>query len=235
MKRILITNDDGILAGGIIRLAEAACAFGEVTVIAPAAERSGLSRSITIRKPIDLVPHAFPVPGVTAWACSGTPSDCVRIGLEYLLPHKPDLVLSGINAGFNTGDDIPHSATTGAAFEAVHLGVPAIAFSEPFEPVPEVTARYLPGILSDLMNQGPGRDAVFNVNFPAAPCRGILTGRTVSFGSMFRTRYRLLEKLPENGLRLETDNTPDPGCEEGSDYRAVQDHYISVGIVKNIG
>ena len=235
MKRILITNDDGITASGIIRLAEAARAFGEVAVIAPETECSALSHSITIRRPINLSPHDFPVPGVTAWACSGTPSDCIRIALAWLLPEPPDLVLSGINNGWNIAADIQYSATVGAALEAAHEGIPAIAFSEPYDGDRSVADHFLPRILADLQDQKPGRDAILNVNFPSGPCGGILTGRTVSAGSMFRTRFRLLEKSPGGNIRLIGDGIPDESCEDGSDFRAILDHCISIGIVGNVG
>ena len=238
MKRILITNDDGIRAPGIIRLARAAQAFGEVTVIAPERERSGEAHRITIHEPIDIVPYAFPVSGVTAWICSGTPADCVRTGLARLLPEAPDLVLSGINSGNNVGSDIQYSGTVGAALEAAHQGIPAIAVSEPFGDH-TVTDRFLSQILSDLQDASPGKDAIFSVNFPDAPCRGILTGRTVASGSMYQTRYSLSETLPDNGMRLIPDgipdNIPEDACENGSDFRAVLDHYISIGIVTNVG
>ena len=235
MKRILITNDDGIEASGIIRLAEAARAFGEVIVIAPETERSALSHSITIRDPIDLFPHAFPMPGVTAWACSGTPSDCVRIGLLWLLPQAPDLVLSGINNGWNVAGDIQYSATVGAALEAARCGIPAIALSEPFDGDRMVTDCFLARILADLQDERPGPDAILNVNFPAGPCRGTLTGRTVSAGSMHRGVYRLMEKRPDGMLRLKSDSVPDSDCEAGTDFRAVLDGYISIGVVRNVG
>ena len=234
MKRILITNDDGITASGIVRLAGAARAFGEVTVIAPETECSALSHSISIRRPISLSPCDFPVPGVTAWACSGTPSDCIRIGLAWLLPEPPDLVLSGINNGWNIATDIQYSATVGAALEAAHQGIPAIALSEPFNGDRSVTDHFLPGILADLLDQRPGRDTILNVNFPSAPCSGILTGRTMSAGSMFQTRFRLLEKSPDGTLRLTGDGFPDRNCEEGSDFRAILDGFISIGTVRNL-
>ena len=235
MKRILITNDDGILASGIIRLAESARVFGEVVVVAPEKECSALSHSITIREPIDLYPHDFPVSGVTAWSCSGTPSDCVRIALAYLLPYKPDLVLSGINYGWNIASDIQYSATVGAALEAAHEGIPAIAFSEPYHPDHSVTDRYLSRVLPDLLETCIERDTILNVNFPLGSCRGILTGRTVSSGSMHIARYRPQEGAAGNGIRLSADVVPDDSCEDGSDFRAVLDQYISVGVVRNIG
>ena len=235
MKQILITNDDGIGSSGIVRLAEAALAFGSVTVIAPEKERSAASHSIVIHEPIDVIPYRFPVPGVTAWTCSGTPSDCVRAGLSYVLPEKPDLVLSGINYGWNIASDIQYSATVGAALEAAHRGIPAVALSEPYDPDHSVTDRYLSRILADLQEAQPGRDAILNVNFPLGPCRGILTGRTVSVGSMYQTGYKLSENLPAGGFRLVPNGIPDETCEEGSDFRAILDHFISIGLVRNVG
>ena len=235
MRRILITNDDGIRAAGIIRLALAAQAFGEITVIAPETQCSALSHSITINRPVDFVPYAFPVPGVTAWTCSGTPSDCVRAALAYLLPEIPDLVLSGINNGCNSASDIQYSATVGAALEAAHEGIPAIAVSEPYGADPSVADSRLPGVLSALVDRSPGKDAIFNVNFPLGTCRGILTDRFVSAGSLYKSRYRLTEGQPANGLRLITDDVPGDICEEGSDLKAILDGFISVGVVRNIG
>ena len=228
MKRILITNDDGIRSSGIIRLVEAARALGEVTVIAPDREHSAKAHSISILEPVDFMPYAFPVPGVTAWVCSGTPSDCVRVGLAYLLPQKPDLVLSGINCGFNIASDIQYSATVGAALEAAHQGIPAAAFSEPYNPDHSVTDRFLPDVLELL-------EEILNINFPLTSCNGILTGRTVSSGSMFRGSYQLTERLPGGGLRLSAEWVPDDACDDGSDFQAVLDHYISIGVVRNIG
>ena len=235
MKKILITNDDGILASGIIRLAEAARAFGTVVVIAPETQRSAHAHSITIREPIDLRPYAFPVPGVTAWTCSGTPSDCVRTGLAYLLPELPDVVLSGINFGYNLASDIQYSGTVGAALEAAHEGIPAIALSEPAEDDHSVTDRYLAQVLSDLLDQKPAWDTIINVNFPPEPCRGILTGRFVSAGTIYRSSYRLEERLPDGGHRITIGGLIDKVSEEGSDLRAVLDQYISIGLVKNVG
>ena len=235
MKRILITNDDGIRSSGIIRLAQAAQTLGEVTVIAPDQEHSAQAHSISILKPVDFIPFAFPVPGVTAWVCSGTPSDCVRVGLSYLLPEKPDLVLSGINYGYNIASDIQYSATVAAALEAAHQGIPAAAFSEPYNPDHSVTDRFLPRVLDLLEKELPGSDAILNVNFPLASCNGILTGRTISSGSMFRGSYQLMERLPGGGLRLSAEWVPDDTCDDGSDFRAVLDHYISIGVVRNIG
>ena len=91
------------------------------------------------------------------------------------------------------------------------------------------------GVLSALVDRSPGKDAIFNVNFPLGTCRGILTDRFVSAGSLYKGRYRLTEGQPENGLRLITDDVPGDICEEGSDLKAILDGFISVGVVRNIG
>ena len=235
MKRILITNDDGILSRGIVRLAEAAREFGEITVVAPETEQSAKSHSITIGRALTVTPRPFPVPGATAWSCDGTPSDCVRMALAYILPEPPDLVLSGINYGYNIAADIQYSGTVGAAMEAAHEGIPAIALSEPYHPDHSVTDRYLAQVLAELIDCRPGRDAIVNVNFPLGTCKGILTGRIVSAGSPYKSCFLPSEKQPDGSVALTPEACPDEACEEGTDMRAVLDQYVSIGIVRNIG
>lgn len=127
MKKILITDDDGIFADGIIRLAETAKSFGEVWVVAPESQRSAASHSITLKSSVDAWRVDFPVEGVHAYACDGTPADCVRIGVLNIVPGKPDHVFSGVNHGYNLTSDIQYSATAGAAFEAAFQKIHTIA------------------------------------------------------------------------------------------------------------
>ena len=192
MRKILITNDDGINADGIIRLAQAATEFGEVWVIAPDSQRSAMSHSITLRHSVDAWKVDFPVPGVHAYACSGTPGDCVRIGSLNIVPEKPDHVFSGINYGFNAASDIQYSATAGAAFEAAFQGIHTIAFSEDACEIHEVTERYLKEIIAELLNKPLGVNQIWNVNFPGcqlAECNGILRDRKVSADAFYVDRY----------------------------------------------
>ena len=237
MKRILITNDDGITSGGLIRLAEAARQFGEVWVVAPESQRSAASHSITLHSPIDVFPADFPVEGVHAFSCSGMPADCVRVGSLSIMPEKPDVVLSGINYGYNAASDIQYSATAGAAFEAVFQGIPAIALSEQARPCHEVADAWLGRILERLLPERPGADLILNVNFPGCPlaeCRGILENRTVSAGMFYRDHYKEIEKLPGGGVRLMVEGDYNEDCEEGTDFRALVENYISIGLVRNI-
>jgi 5'-nucleotidase len=122
--RLLATNDDGILAHGLECLVAAAEPLGEVTVVAPDREQSATSHSLTLHHPLRPVKR-----GERRWQVDGTPTDCVMLAIEALMPEKPDWVLSGINHGQNMGEDVLYSGTVAAAMEGLSLGVPAIAVS----------------------------------------------------------------------------------------------------------
>ena len=122
--RILCTNDDGILAHGLDCLVRAAESLGEVTVVAPDREQSATSHSLTLHHPVRPVRR-----GERRWQVDGTPTDCVMLAIEALMPERPDFVLSGINHGHNMGEDVLYSGTVSAAMEGLMLGVPAIALS----------------------------------------------------------------------------------------------------------
>ena len=238
MGRILITNDDGIGSEGLRRLAAAAAALGEVWVVAPAGERSAASHSITLHAALDVYPCDFPVPRVRAFTCSGMPADCVRVGALSIMPGKPDAVLSGINYGYNLATDVQYSATVGAAMEAAFQGFRAIALSEAASPRHETADRYLVELLAELMDRPLGYGQIFNVNFPGcalADCRGVLRDRKVSRQVMYRDRYNVLEELPGGGTRLKVEGQYCEDPEPGTDFRAVVDGYVSVGVLNNIG
>lgn len=236
--RILITNDDGINADGIIRLAKTAKELGEIWVVAPLEQRSAASHSISLHDHIDVYPHDFPINDVKAFSCSGTPADCVRVGSLNIMPCKPDLVLSGLNNGYNVASDIQYSATAGAAFEGSFQGITSIALSEEADKLHEVSDVYLHSILSELSDQKLGYGQIFNVNFPGCPlteCKGILKDRKVSHGMFFRDHYIELKKLENDGIRLMVEGEYNEDAEPDTDFRAVVDKYISISIVNNIG
>ena len=236
--RILITNDDGIEAAGIVRLAKAAKEFGEVWVVAPESQRSAASHSISLHSAIDIYPYdEFPIDGVHAYFCSGTPGDCVRVGGLNVMPEKPDVVLSGINFGLNVASDIQYSATAGAAFEATFQGYHAIAFSEGCH-FQDVTDKYIREILKRLLDLPLKPGHIHNVNFPDCPlsdCKGILYNRTVSQGMFYKDHYNVVEELDDGGIRYMVEGVYTPEAEEDSDYHAVLNNYVSVGVVNNIG
>ena len=232
---ILIVNDDSIHAPGIQVLARAAAELGRVWVAAPAQQCSALSQKLTLRERISLEEAPdFPAPVEKAWSIGGTPVDCVKVALEFLLEEKPDLVLSGINNGYNAGQDIAYSGTLGAAFEAERLGIPAIALSAAADKYLDAMEPHLLPLLRELAEKRAEPGAVWNVNFPAVkegrPLRGILRNRTVCPVSMFQERYVPVDR--EDGrvwLECRGVPTPDSMIPAGTDAAAVRAGYISIG------
>lgn len=167
---ILICNDDGITAPGIIALAAAVQDLGSVYVVAPATEQSAVGHAITVRQPVRAHAWKFPerVSLDGAFAVSGTPADSIKLAVNRLLPRKPDLVLSGINRGPNTAVNVIYSGTVSAATEASILGVDAIAFSlcdweaTDYETAGRVARRLAEQVLSEGLPPG----VLLNVNIP---------------------------------------------------------------------
>ena len=167
--RILISNDDGIDAIGINILRDIASRLSDdVWVIAPDGNRSGMSRAITLRRDVIIEPY-----GDNAFSCSGTPSDCVIMGMSQVMDGKPDLILSGINAGMNVADDVLYSGTIAAAMEGALMGVPAIALSQRDGGIEEAgyDAAIIHGerVIRAILQAGIPDRTVMNVNFPPVP------------------------------------------------------------------
>ena len=195
-----------------------------------------MSHSITLRHSVDAWKVDFPVPGVHAYACRGTPGDCVRIGSLNIVPGKPDHVFSGINYGFNAASDIQYSATAGAAFEAAFQGIHTIAFSEDACEIHEVTERYLKEIIAELLNKPLGVNQIWNVNFPGcqlAECNGILRDRKVSTDAFYVDRY-IETTVSEDKVSYMVEGIRNYSALEGTDLKAIFDNYISIGIATNI-
>ncbi|MEM6436028.1 MAG: 5'/3'-nucleotidase SurE [Cyanobacteria bacterium P01_D01_bin.115] len=175
--KLLISNDDGVFATGIRTLADTLAAAGhQVVVVCPDRERSATGHGLTLHKPIraEAVEGVFH-PAVAAWACSGTPADCVKLALGAILPELPDLVLSGINHGANLGTDGLYSGTVSAAMEGLIEGIPAIALSlnsftsEHFQPA----AQFAQTLLDTLTHQPFPQPLLLNVNIPAVAATDI--------------------------------------------------------------
>jgi 5'-nucleotidase len=165
--RILLTNDDGIFAPGLMAMHARLVEQHQVDVVAPEAVQSGGSHAITIRSPLTC--ERVHVSGkFEGTAVHGTPADCVKLALHALLPNKPDLVVSGINAGLNTGIHVLYSGTVAAAIEAAICGVPAVAVSlklyrdMDFDRAAEIAG----GIIAQIAARAPLPRQVFNVNIP---------------------------------------------------------------------
>jgi 5'-nucleotidase len=172
--RILLTNDDGVHAPGLVALEKIAAALtDDIWICAPEYEQSGASRALTLADPIRVRRI-----GARKFATTGTPTDCVMMGvLELVEGQRPDLVLSGVNRGANLAEDVSMSGTVAGAIEAMALGVPGIALSqmgfyEDGDEIFEAAETYGPGIVRRLVEVGWPSDVILNVNFPA------LRGRT---------------------------------------------------------
>ena len=162
--RILITNDDGINAPGIRMLAEWAKTIGEVTVVAPKLEQSGMSHAIQFVEPIEIKQVPF-MDGVEAWSMDSTPADCVRFGVLGL-ERQYDLILSGINRGVNVGVDLVYSGTVAAIFEAARLGHRGIAFST-FPDSQEFASQYFESVYKFITDRNLfNKNLIYNVNIP---------------------------------------------------------------------
>jgi 5'-nucleotidase len=164
--RILIANDDGIYSPGILALAEAACDFGDVRVVAPDVEQSSMGHAITASRPLSY--HRTPLNDFEAYRVNGTPADCVALGAYHW--DKVDLVLSGINLGTNLGNAIWHSGTLAAAKQAALLGIKGIAFSTATDEVEPDFSRLKPFVkkVLGILIQKPELLLV-NVNLPREP------------------------------------------------------------------
>jgi 5'-nucleotidase len=229
--RILLTNDDGIHAEGLTALERIAAALSDdVWICAPDAERSGASRALTLADPIrvrQLDERRF--------STSGTPTDCVMLGVHELVEgKKPDLVLSGVNRGANLAEDVTMSGTVAGAIEAMSLGVPGIALSQAgfYEGAKGYACaeHFAPGVIRRLMEVGWPAGVVMNLNFPNRPPEEIVEVEVTRQG--FRDAHvRMVEKRTDLrgreyywvGYRQERS---EPAL--GTDLRALYDGKISV-------
>lgn len=229
--RLLLSNDDGILARGLETLEKAASPLGDVWVVAPDREQSATSHSLTLHHPLRPVRL-----GPQRWQIDGTPTDCVMVAIEALLPQRPDFVLSGINHGPNMGEDVLYSGTVAAAMEGLALGVPSIAVSFAGrilrsddhlleDHIPTLT-RLLRHLTS--LNAFPA-DTLLNVNIPAVPANEVKGVKLTRLGR--RVFSDSLTKMKDPWGReivwIGGGSVAWSGSDD-SDFRAVRDGYVSV-------
>lgn len=224
MKKILVTNDDGVHSDGIHALAAALRHLGEVIVVAPHIEASAIGHALTLRRPLRMEKLRDDV-----YEVDGTPTDCVNVAFVHIFKQAPDLVVSGINKGYNLGDDVTYSGTVSGALEGALLGVPSIAvslerISGPYDFGP--AARATASVAEAVLERGlPGR-TFLSINVPSGEPRGI----------------RVTVQGRRNHVTVVTERTDPRGkpyywIEEGenqwephdrSDYQAVKDGFVSV-------
>jgi 5'-nucleotidase len=233
--RILIANDDGYLAAGLVALVEACRGLGDIDVIAPEQNASGMSNSLTLGRPLSVF-EASAGPSKGFRVVNGTPSDCVHVALTGLLEHKPDLVLSGINNGENMGDDTLYSGTVAAAMEGFLFGVPAIAFSiqqkgwAHIEAAARGARRVVESVIADPSFGRPGTAPwLLNVNFPSRPDADVLPWATTRLGRRHASEPVIVQKSPRGEPIYwigPAGNARESGA--GTDFHAVANGRVSI-------
>ncbi len=224
MIRILVTNDDGYRSDGIHALAEALAPIGEVTIVAPVAEASAIGHALTLRHPLRLESIS---PNV--YAVDGTPTDCVNIAVTQVLKTLPALVVSGINKGWNLGDDVTYSGTVAGALEAALLGIPAIAVSlrQTRDAYDFTHAAHAAALMAEAILQRPLPPRTFlNINVPK--------GKPHGYRATVQAKRNHVTSVAE---RHDPKGRPYYWIEEGqnewephdrSDYQAVRDGFVSI-------
>jgi 5'-nucleotidase len=224
--RILISNDDGVAAPGLAALHAALADYAECAVIAPDQDKSGASSSLTLDRPLhpSTLPNGF-------ISLNGTPTDCVHLGLNGLLPQVADLVVSGINLGANLGDDVLYSGTVAAALEGRFLARPAFAFSL-LSRLPDnlPTAAYFARKLVEAHEQLdlPPR-TVLNVNIPNLPLEHIRGIQLTRLGHRARAAapVKVVNPRGKEGYWISVAGDAEDGG-PGTDFHAVMQGYVSV-------
>ena len=222
--RILVTNDDGYRSAGLMALADRLARLGEVTIVAPVEEASAIGHALTLRHPLRLEHIADRV-----YAVDGTPTDCVNVAVAQVLKGLPDLVVSGINKGWNLGDDVTYSGTVAGALEAALLGIPALAVSlkstraeYDFGPAARAAAAIAEAVLRTPL---PSR-TFLNINVPSGEPKGLR--------ATVQAKRNHVTSVAE---RHDPKGRPYYWIEEGqnewaphdrSDYQAVRDGFVSV-------
>ena len=237
--RLLISNDDGIFSIGVRTLANTLAAAGhQVTVVCPDRERSATGHGLTLHQPIraNLVEGVFD-PKITAWSCSGTPADCVKLALWSLLDEKPDFVFSGINHGANLGTDVLYSGTVSAAMEGIIEGIPSLALSltsfsaKDFQPA----ANYARDLLKHLIENPLKELFLLNINVPPVSEAEIKGAKITRQG--IRRYIEVFEKRTDPrgkiyywlaGEVVEELEDPDGDRETQTDVEAIRENYITV-------
>lgn len=223
--KILISNDDGYLAPGIIALANALAPIAEIVVVAPDSNRSGSSNSLTLDRPLSVqrAENGF-------YFINGTPSDCVHVALTGLLNFRPDLIVSGINQGQNMGDDTLYSGTVAAATEGFLFGIPAIAFSQLHKGWDELEAAAM--VARDIVERrfdNLPQPYLLNVNIPNLPYDQLKPALATRLGKRHESEAVIKAQDP-HGRDIYWIGPPggarDAG--EGTDFHATANGHVSI-------
>jgi len=223
---ILISDDDGYRAPGIRCLAEALKGVAEVTVVAPERDRSGASNSLTLDSPL----RARQAENGYTYV-EGTPTDCVHLAITGLLEQEPDMVVSGINAGANLGDDVIYSGTVAAAMEGRFLGLPSIAVSlASFQPIHfETAAKVILALLDRLKCEPIPPETILNVNVPDLPFEQLAGWQVTRLGNRHKSEPVIRQTDPRGRpIYWVGPAGPEQDAGPGTDFHAIRNGFVSV-------
>ena len=235
--RLLLTNDDGINSPGILKLAEKLCTEHEVYIIAPDRERSAAGHSLTLHKPLRVDEVDVGLKVAKAWETTGTPGDCVKIGISSILENsmKPDLIISGINLGPNLGADILYSGTVSAALEGSVLGFPSIALSlygnTKFDPSGFIyPAEFMLKFMNNISKIRFPKKTILNINFPAVAPEEITGIQITKLGTrMYTDGYeKRVDPRGKTYYWLAGELISSEDEEEGTDIMAIKNNKITI-------
>ena len=223
---ILVSNDDGYQAPGLLCLAAALKELAEITVVAPDRDRSGASNSLSLKNPLYVTRHDNGFHSV-----EGTPTDCVHLAITGLLEREPDMVVSGINSGPNMGDDVIYSGTVAAAMEGRFLGLPAIAISQA-APCPQhfdTAARVAVWLVRRLRERPLPSDSILNVNVPDLPWEQLAGFRVVRLGHRHKSEPVIKSTDPRGRpIYWVGPAGPEQDAGPGTDFHAVRAGHVAI-------
>ena len=223
---ILISNDDGYLAPGLFCLAQGLQAIARISVVVPDRDRSGASNSLTLENPIRAM-----IADNDFIRVNGTPTDCVHLAITGLLEDEPDMVISGINAGANLGDDILYSGTVAAAMEGRFLGLPAMAVSLAGK-IPEnydTAVKVVLKLVGQLRNKTLANDVILNVNVPDVPINQLKGFTSTRLGHRHKSEPVIKDTDPQGRtIYWVGPSGPEQDAGPGTDFYAVNNRCVSV-------
>jgi 5'-nucleotidase len=227
---ILLTNDDGIYAPGLAAMERALQRLGQVCIVAPATEQSGVGHSITFLSPL-ICKEVFEGDRQRGWAVEGSPADCVKLGVFEFCPRRPDLVVSGVNGGLNAGINVLYSGTVAAAIEGAFFGITSVAVSLEYDEhaLFDKAAGMAVEILAQILELKRAEPQLYNVNIPTAAVHGETQVRVVPM-DVARYGEHFIRRTDPRGRAYywATNDPPPPPSEHETDLTALEKGFVTV-------
>ncbi len=230
--KILVSNDDGISSKGLYSLAKNLQELGKVYVVAPENNQSATGHAITMHQPLRAKKIKFFDTSIDAWWVSGTPADCIKLGIESLLKDRPDIVVSGINKGENLGNDVLYSGTVSAAIEGCIFGIPSLAFSyeDYYEEEFAAAGIIAKEITQRAFSEGIPHNTVLNVNIPKCSAKEDINGISITKLGVKKYKNNFEERTDPIGVPYYwlAGDLINSEIEKDTDIFALRNKYVSV-------